>query len=106
MIPMIIEAPLNTVLKAIFKPDQPFKLYEARHVSRGPATVSRMPGDLDEAQRLDEAGTFGEGSMGPKVRAAIDFVRRTGGRAIITELSRGRDAVRGGAGTTIVAEDA
>jgi carbamate kinase len=36
------------------------------------------------------------------VRAAVDFVRRTGGRAIITELHRGRDAVRGEAGTTIV----
>jgi carbamate kinase len=57
-----------------------------------------------EAYALDQAGTFGEGSMGPKVRAAIDFVRRTGGRAIITELSRGRDAVRGEAGTTIMPE--
>jgi carbamate kinase len=58
----------------------------------------------DEAAALDAAGTFGEGRMGPKVRAAIDFARRTGGRAIITELSRGRDAVRGEAGTTITAE--
>jgi carbamate kinase len=58
----------------------------------------------DEAERLDEAGTFGEGSMGPKVRAAIEFVRCTSGRAVITELSRGRDAVRGEAGTTITAE--
>ena len=32
--------------------------------------------------------------MAPKVRAAADFVRRTGGRAVITELHRGRDAVR------------
>ena len=59
-----------------------------------------------EAERLDAAGAFGEGSMAPKVRAAIDFVRRSGGRAIITELSRGRDAVRGEAGTTITAESA
>ena len=58
----------------------------------------------DEAAALDAAGTFGEGSMAPKVRAAIDFARRTGGRAIITELSRGRDAVRGEAGTTISVE--
>jgi carbamate kinase len=55
-----------------------------------------------EAERLDAAGAFGEGSMAPKVRAAAEFVRRTGGRAVITELHRGRDAVRGGAGTTIV----
>ena len=60
----------------------------------------------DEAEKLDADGAFGEGSMAPKVRAAVDFVRRTGGRAIITELSRGRDAVRGEAGTTITAETA
>src|SRR5688572_20456673 len=57
----------------------------------------------DEAERLDREKQFGEGSMAPKIRAAIDFVRRTGGRATITELSRGRDAVRGKAGTTITA---
>jgi carbamate kinase len=59
---------------------------------------------VDEAEALDREGSFGEGSMGPKVRASIEFVRRTGGRAIITELKRGRDAVRGEAGTTITAE--
>ena len=61
---------------------------------------------IGEAEKLDKEGAFGEGSMAPKVRAAADFVRRTGGRAIITELSRGRDAVRGEAGTTITAETA
>jgi carbamate kinase len=57
-----------------------------------------------EAERMDREKAFGEGSMAPKVRAAVDFVRRTRGRAIITELSRGREAVRGAAGTTITAE--
>lgn len=55
----------------------------------------------DEADALDAAGAFGEGSMAPKVRAAVEFVRSTGGRAVITELSRGLDAVNGRAGTTI-----
>jgi carbamate kinase len=59
----------------------------------------------DEAERLDREGQFGEGSMAPKIRAAVDFVRRTGGRAVITELKRGRDAVRGKAGTTITASE-
>jgi carbamate kinase len=54
-----------------------------------------------KADEMDDAGQLGEGSMGPKVRAAADFVRNTGGRAIITELSRGLDAVHGRAGTTI-----
>ncbi|MDE3150809.1 MAG: carbamate kinase [Gemmatimonadota bacterium] len=61
---------------------------------------------VEEAVRMDRAGAFGEGSMAPKIRATVDFVRRTGGRAIITALSRGRDAVRGEAGTTITAEQA
>ena len=59
-----------------------------------------------EGEQLEGEGAFGEGSMAPRIRAAIDFVRRTGGRAIITELSRGRQAVRGEAGTTITAEKA
>jgi carbamate kinase len=54
-----------------------------------------------QAEKLDRAGQFGEGSMAPKIRAAVDFVRRTGGRAVITELQKGRDAVKGTAGTTI-----
>jgi carbamate kinase len=61
---------------------------------------------IGEAERMDRAGAFGEGSMAPKVRAAIDFVRRTDGRAIITVLDRGQAAVRGEAGTTITAETA
>ena len=58
---------------------------------------------VDEAAAMDKAGAFGEGSMAPKIRAAVDFVRRTGGRAIITALDRGSDAVHGKAGTTITA---
>jgi carbamate kinase len=61
---------------------------------------------VEQAESMDRAGAFGEGSMAPKIRAAIDFARRTGGRAIITELARGREAVRGEAGTTITAEKA
>jgi carbamate kinase len=58
---------------------------------------------IDQAEEMDRAGAFGEGSMAPKIRAAVDFARRTGGRAIITALATGRDAVRGEAGTTITA---
>ncbi|MGH7712000.1 MAG: carbamate kinase, partial [Gemmatimonadaceae bacterium] len=59
---------------------------------------------VTDAERYDREGQFGEGSMAPKVRAAVAFVRHTGGRAVVTELSRGRAAVRGEAGTTITAE--
>lgn len=55
-----------------------------------------------EADRLAESGALGEGSMAPKVAAAADYVRRTRGRAIITELSKGRAAVLGVGGTEVV----
>ncbi len=54
-----------------------------------------------EADRLAGEGAFGEGSMGPKVAAAVSYVRATQGRAIITELSRGREAVKGSGGTEV-----
>jgi carbamate kinase len=57
---------------------------------------------VSEADRLASEGAFGEGSMAPKVAAAADYVRRTGGRAIITELSKGRAAVEGTGGTEIL----
>jgi carbamate kinase len=56
---------------------------------------------VEEAVRLHQTGGFAAGSMGPKVRAATEFVRATGGRAVITELSLGVEAVQGHAGTTI-----
>jgi carbamate kinase len=56
---------------------------------------------VDEARALDDGGAFGEGSMAPKVRAAMDYVRATGGRAVIAALEEGMNAVRGRAGTTI-----
>jgi carbamate kinase len=58
---------------------------------------------VGEAVAMDEQKAFGEGSMAPKIRAAVDFVRRTGGRAIITSLELGQKAVRGEAGTSITA---
>jgi carbamate kinase len=42
--------------------------------------------------------------MRPKVEAAVAFAR-TGGRAIIAELSQGLAAIRGETGTTILQED-
>jgi carbamate kinase len=57
---------------------------------------------VGEADRLAKGSAFGEGSMAPKVAAAADYVRRTKGRAIITELSKGRAAVQGTGGTEIL----
>jgi carbamate kinase len=59
-----------------------------------------------EAETLMRHGQFADGSMRPKVEAAIAFVRGGGGghRAVIAALGSGLAAIRGETGTTIVAE--
>jgi carbamate kinase len=56
-----------------------------------------------EARAYLEAGEFPSGSMGPKIEAAIDFVESGGGECIITSTEHVARAVRGEAGTHIVA---
>ena len=50
-----------------------------------------------------ESYNFAAGSMGPKVEAAVDFVKRTGKRAAIGALADIEQIVAGTAGTQIVA---
>jgi carbamate kinase len=54
-----------------------------------------------QALEMLEAGAFGEGSMGPKVRAAVDFLETGGKRAIIADLDQAAAALEGSAGTTL-----
>jgi len=65
----------------------------------------------EDARRLErvtpeqiEQYEFEEGSMGPKVEAACDFVRRSGGRAVIGSLTDMQGMVAGTAGTQFVLE--
>ena len=44
--------------------------------------------DVADAKRYLEEGKFGEGSMAPKVRAAIQFVENGGTKAVITESTK------------------
>lgn len=53
---------------------------------------------VEELRRLD----LDEGSMGPKVEAACDFVERTGGRAFIGGLDRAAELMGGDVGTAVV----
>ncbi|HUF50290.1 MAG TPA: carbamate kinase [Longimicrobiales bacterium] len=57
---------------------------------------------VEEASALLAAGEFGSGSMGPKVEAAVSFIRGGGSHAIIARLDQGLQAAQGEAGTTIV----
>ncbi len=59
---------------------------------------------VDEARRLASDGHFPEGSMGPKVAAAADFVAATGRRAIICDPDSLVEALAGRAGTRISSE--
>jgi carbamate kinase len=56
-----------------------------------------------QARALLKAGEFPEGSMGPKVRACIDFVSGGGRRAVIGALTEARDVVFGDGGTAVEA---
>ncbi len=47
-------------------------------------------------------GQFAEGSMGPKVKAALNFIAAGGKRAIIAHLDQGADALKGKTGTHVV----
>jgi carbamate kinase len=58
---------------------------------------------VEEASRHLEEGQFPPGSMGPKIDAAIRFVRSGGREAIIGPLARAADALRGRTGTRITA---
>jgi len=57
---------------------------------------------LAEVDSLVTSGGVNEGGMRPKVEAAAEFARVSGGRAIIARLNDGPAALRGEAGTTIV----
>jgi carbamate kinase len=56
---------------------------------------------VGEAEALLEAGELGEGSMRPKVEAALVFLRGGGRRTIIARLEDSLVAMRGEAGTMI-----
>jgi carbamate kinase len=56
---------------------------------------------VDEAERHFKEGQFPAGSMGPKIEAAIQFVRATGSEVLITDVEHFRDALEGRAGTRV-----
>jgi carbamate kinase len=57
---------------------------------------------VTEAQQYLREGYFPPGSMGPKVEAAMGFARRTGKRAVISNVRAIKDAVEKKAGTEVI----
>lgn len=60
----------------------------------GKVTAERLQRDLDQGQ-------FASGSMGPKVRAALEFIKRGGKKAIIGSLDNATKVAEGKSGTII-----
>ena len=55
----------------------------------------------EEAQEFHEKGVFQKGSIAPKIKAAIHFLKHHGDRVIITSIPHIKDALNGSAGTEI-----
>ncbi len=55
-----------------------------------------------EAEKHMADGQFPKGSMGPKIEAAVDFIKRGGKLVVITSLEKAQEAVDGKAGTRVV----
>lgn len=58
--------------------------------------------NLADARKFYAEGQFPAGSMGPKIKAAIDFIERGGQSVLITSIERIVDAFAGRTGTCIV----
>jgi carbamate kinase len=59
---------------------------------------------LSEITKLHEEGHFPPGSMGPKIDAAIQFLKGGGKRVMIGQLEEAVPILRGETGTHIVAD--
>lgn len=56
---------------------------------------------LEECRTYQREGQFPPGSMGPKIAAAVQFVEKSGGEAIVTSIEAMEEALKGNTGTRI-----
>jgi carbamate kinase len=56
---------------------------------------------VSDMKKLLKKGEFEQGSMEPKVKAAIRFAENSGNEAVIANLGRIREALKGNAGTIV-----
>lgn len=56
---------------------------------------------MEEAMEYDRQGHFAPGSIGPKIDAAIQYLKRGGQKVIITSMDLLEDAIKGKAGTVM-----
>ena len=92
----VIGIPVMMILTAVHKVAIHFGTKQQQELD----TVS-----LRDLRRYHSEGHFPEGSMGPKVNAAIRFLEGGGQRVIIAHIDDAMSALRGDTGTHIVADD-
>jgi carbamate kinase len=68
---------------------------------KGPEQKAIPTMTASQAGKWMDEGHFKEGSMGPKVESAIDFITGGGKRAVITSMEKAAEALAGNAGTTV-----
>jgi carbamate kinase len=88
-----LEVPLLVISTGVDQVAVNYRRHDQRELER----VS-----LAEIRAYFEAGEFPEGSMGPKIRAAIEFLERGGDEVVITSVANLSGAVNGDGGTHIV----
>lgn len=57
-----------------------------------------------ELQKYAQQGHFAPGSMLPKVEAAMNFVKKTGNKALITSLDKAKEGLAGKTGTLVTSD--
>jgi len=76
---------------------------EEVYINFGKPDQQEMPVlTVDEAQKYLEEGQFPPGSMGPKIQAAIDYIKAGGKEVLITTASHLKAALLKRAGTRII----
>jgi len=105
-VPAVIDKDLTSALLAAeMKADALLILTAVERVSihfRKPQQRELETVSVSELEGYVREGHFAEGSMGPKVQAALRYLAAGGKRAIIAHLDQAADAAAGKAGTHVV----
>ena len=95
----------SSVLALSIKSDRLMMLTGVENVFLNYGESSQVPlGTItvEEAERYMDEGHFPPGSMGPKIQAAIDFLKGGGKCVIITTIDKVKESIAGETGTRIV----
>jgi carbamate kinase len=84
----------SSLLARTINADELYILTDVPYIYRNFATAQQEVLeflDAADAEKYLAEGQFGEGSMAPKIRAAVDFVKNGGEKSIITEATKLED---------------